>query len=80
MDRGNEVDLRIALTEGLSCNLIFGLPFIVRAKMIINTYEKYMVSLVFQTTFPLHYHPPELRTSVVPQEGMPLALAARSAS
>ena len=75
-DNGKEVDLRIALTEGLSCNLIFGLPFIVKAKMAINMWEKFVVSSVFQTTFPLYYHPPELRNSVTAQDGTPLALTA----
>ena len=75
-DNGREVELRIALTDGLSCNLIFGLPFIVKSKMTINTYEKYVVSSVFQATFPLFYHPPELRESIVPQVGTPLALVA----
>jgi hypothetical protein len=77
LDRGREVDLRIALTDGLSCNLIFGLPFIIRAKMAINTWEKYVVSSIFQTTFPIYYHPPELRDCVVSQVGPALALAAR---
>lgn len=76
IEQGKEVDLRIALTDGLSCNLIFGLPFIVRARMTINMWEKYVVSTVFHTTFPLHYHPPELRDSIVPQDGTPLTLTA----
>lgn len=75
-EKGREVDLRIALTDGLSCNLIFGLPFIVRARMTINMWEKYVVSTVFHTTFPLHYHPPELRDSIIPQDGTPLTLTA----
>ena len=75
-EKGKEVDLRIALTDGLSSNLIFGLPFIVRARMTINMWEKYVVSTVFHTTFPLHYHPPELRDSVIPQDGTPLTLTA----
>lgn len=73
---GREVDLHIALTDSLSCNLILGIPFIVKAKMVIHTAEKYVVSGVFKMTFPIFYHPPELRDSVVVQTGTPLALAA----
>ena len=76
VDAGLPVELRIALTDGLSCNLIFGLPFIVKAKLTINMWEKYAVSTVFNYTFPLHYHPPELRESVLPQSGQMLALTA----
>jgi hypothetical protein len=76
VDMGREVDLHIALTDSLSCNLIFGIPFIIKAKMVIHTAEKYVVSEVLKTTFPLFYHPPELRDSVVKQAGAPLTLAA----
>jgi hypothetical protein len=76
VDMGREVDLHIALTDSLSCNLILGIPFIVKAKMVIHTAEKYVVSGVFKMTFPIFYHPPELRDSVVVQTGTPLALAA----
>jgi len=44
--------------------------------MVIHTAEKYVVSGVFKMTFPIFYHPPELRDSVVVQTGTPLALAA----
>ena len=69
-DKGREVELRIALTAGLSCNLIFGMPFIIKSKMIINPWEKYAYSPVFQATFPLQYHPPELRETPPSQEGL----------
>jgi hypothetical protein len=75
-DMGREVDLHIALTDSLSCNLIFGIPFIVKAKMVIHTAEKYVVSEVLKLTFPLFYHPPELHDSVIMQAGTPLALSA----
>ena len=68
-ENGSPIELRIALTDGLSCNLIFGLPFIVKSKMVINVWEKYVASPVFQASFPLLYHPPELRESVVTQDG-----------
>jgi hypothetical protein len=67
-ENGNPIELRIALTDGLSCNLIFGLPFIVKSKMIINVWEKYVASPVFQASFPLLYHPPELRENIVTQD------------
>jgi hypothetical protein len=75
VDMGREVDLRIALSDSLSCNLIFGIPFQIRSNMVIHTAEKYVVSTVFKTTFPLFYHPPELRENVIVQTGTPLALS-----
>lgn len=77
-ENGNPIELRIALTDGLSCNLIFGLPFIVKSKMVINVWEKYVVSPVFQASFPLLYHPPELRESVVAQDATTPVLKASS--
>ena len=74
MDKGQEVEVRIALTNGLSCNLIFGMPFIVKSKMVINPWEKYAFSPVFQANFPLQYHPPELREATVAQDGSVPAL------
>jgi hypothetical protein len=74
VDMGREVDLRIALSDSLSCNLIFGIPFQIRSNMVIHTAEKYVVSSVLKTTFPLFYHPPELRETVIVQTGTPLAL------
>jgi hypothetical protein len=76
VDMGREVDLRIALSDSLSCNLIFGIPFQIRSNMVIHTAEKYVVSSVLKTTFPLFYHPPELRETVIVQTGTPLALQA----
>jgi hypothetical protein len=73
---GREVDLRIALSDSLSCNLIFGIPFQIRSNMVIHTAEKYIVSSVLKTTFPIFYHPPELRETVIVQTGTPLALSA----
>jgi hypothetical protein len=70
------VTLHVALTSGLSCNLIFGLPFIIKAKMTAHLFEKYVASSMFHATFPLIYHPPELLDEVVEQDGMTLALAA----
>jgi hypothetical protein len=77
-ENGSPIELRIALTDGLSCNLIFGLPFIVKSKMVINVWEKYVVSPVFQASFPLLYHPPELRESVVAQDATTPVLKASS--
>jgi hypothetical protein len=78
VENGSPIELRIALTDGLSCNLIFGLPFIVKSKMIINVWEKFVVSPVFQASFPLLYHPPELRESVIAQDGTTPVLKASS--
>ena len=73
-DKGQEVELRIALTNGLSCNLILGMPFIVKSRMVINPWEKYAFSPVFQANFQLQYHPPELRETTVAQDGTVPAL------
>ena len=79
-NEGRPVTLKVALTESLSCNLIFGLPFIVRAKMVANLAEKFVVSNLFQATFPLEYHPPEVREEVVEQDGSVIALSAAVSS
>ena len=75
-NEGKQVILRVALTKSLSCNLIFGLPFIVKAKMTANLWEKFVVSALFQATFPLEYHPPEVREEVLAQDGATVALKA----
>jgi len=73
---GRPVTLRIALTDGLSCNLIFGLPFICKAKMIAHLAEKYVDSSVFNAAFRMEFHPPELRDAVVEQGEEVAALCA----
>ena len=75
-DKGQEVELRIALTDGLSCNLILGMPFIVKSKLVINPWEKYAFSAVFQANFQLEYHPPELRETTLAHDGSIPAFAA----
>ena len=66
---GEQVTLGIALTNELSCNLILGLPLIIRAKMVLNLWEKYVTSPVFKTSFPLEFHPPYSRERVPIQDG-----------
>jgi hypothetical protein len=65
---GTMVTLGIALTTGLACNLIWGLPTLIKSKMIINLWEKYVYSSVFQTTFPLVFKTPVTRDTV-PESG-----------
>ena len=51
---GKPITIRIALTDNLSCPLIFGLPFIIRAKLTLNLWESYVSSPVFLgASFPL---------------------------
>jgi len=73
---GRPVTLRVALTDGLSCNLIFGLPFICKAKMIAHLAERYVDSSVFKAAFKMEFHAPELRDSVVEQGEEVVALCA----
>jgi hypothetical protein len=68
VDNGEPVTIRIALTNELSCNLIFGLPFIIKAKMAVHLWDKYVSSAVFRTTFPLEFHAPEIREEVPMQD------------
>jgi hypothetical protein len=72
---GQKVTLSVALTAGLSCNLIFGLPFILKAKMTAHLFDKYVSSMAFQTTFPLIYQAPVALDEMVEQEGTVPALA-----
>lgn len=58
-ENGHEISLRIALSPDLTCNLIFGLPFMIRAKMVMNTHEGFVYSGVFETTFPVDYRVPQ---------------------
>ena len=75
--QGNAVTLRIALTDNLSCTLIFGLPFIVRSKISVSLWESYASSAVFGTTFPLEYSQPEpLRDEAGPHPNGTLSLSA----
>jgi hypothetical protein len=76
IENGKAVKINIALTEELSCNLIFGLPLIVKAKMTAYLWEKYVTSQVFGASFPLDYHPPFHRDTVVMQVDSPIALKA----
>ena len=76
VNEGKQVTLKVALTNSLSCNLIFGLPFIVRARMTAHLWEKYVSSALFQAVFPLEFHPPEVRDEVVRQDGTTPSLAA----
>lgn len=57
---GLPVQLTIALTSDLSCNLIFGLPFSIKARMTANLADRFVTSEVFKAVFPLEYHPPLL--------------------
>jgi hypothetical protein len=68
-NNGARVTVRIALTEHTSCNLVFGLPFILKAKMIANLFDEYVTSSVFQTTFRLEYMVPSLREKAPLQTG-----------
>ena len=67
--QGEQVTLGIALTNELSCNLILGLPLIIRAKLTVNLWEKYVTSPVFKASFPIDFHPPYSRESVPIQDG-----------
>ena len=71
---GQPVTIRVALTNELSCNLIFGLPFIVKSKMSAHLWDKYVSSAVFQTTFPLEFHAPETREEVIMQDNSTVTL------
>ena len=76
INEGEKVTLRIALTSELSCNLIFGLPFIIKAKMSAHLWDKYVSSAVFQTTFPLEFHAPETKEEVPMQDNNTASLKA----
>ena len=77
-NQGTAVTISIALTEDLSCNLIYGLPLIVKAKMTANLWDKFVYSKVFDTTFKIEYHPPFARETVVIQDEEIPALCAKS--
>ena len=69
INNGMPVQLTIALTNELSCNLILGLPFSVKARMTANLAEKFVTSEVFKAVFPLEYHPPILFERPLEQSG-----------
>lgn len=71
---GEPVNINIALTPDLACNLIFGIPFIIKAKLTVSMWEKYAVSPVFNTTFKVEYIEPRSRDTVVTQDGPMLSL------
>jgi hypothetical protein len=79
-NQGNAVTISIALTEDLSCNLILGIPLIVKAKMTANLWDKFVYSKVFDTSFKIEYHPPFARETVVIQGEEIPALCAKSST
>jgi hypothetical protein len=70
-ENGRQITLRIGLARNFAANLILGLPFLVRSRMIIYVAEAYVFSQAFQKAFPIQYLPPIRRTTVVTQgEGL----------
>ena len=67
-ENGRQVTLRIGLAKDFSANLIFGLPFFVRARMIIHIAEGFVFSQTFQKTFQLQFLTP-MRRKTVPTQG-----------
>ena len=65
---GRQVTLRIGLAQNFAANLILGIPFFVRARMIIYLAEGYVFSQAFQRTFPLQFLPP-IRRETAPTQG-----------
>jgi hypothetical protein len=70
-ENGRQVTLRIGLAQNFAANLILGLPFFVRARMIIYLAEGYVFSQAFQKAFPLQFLTPIRRKTVAIQgEGL----------
>jgi hypothetical protein len=70
-ENGRQVTLRIGLAQNFAANLILGLPFFVRARMVIYLAEEYVFSQAFQKTFPLQFLTPIRRNTVAIQgEGL----------
>jgi hypothetical protein len=68
MENGRPVSLRIGLADGFAANLILGLPFAVRARMVIYLAEAYVFSQTFQRTFPLEFLTAISQTTVPRQD------------
>jgi hypothetical protein len=66
MENGRSVSLRIGLAEGFAANLIVGLPFGIRARLVIYLADSYVFSQTFQRTFPIEYLP-AISLSTVPR-------------
>ena len=69
MDQGQPVTMRIALSPVLSVNALFGLPFILKAKMVPHFADSFVRSDWFQTTFPLEFMTPVLQECLPQQDG-----------
>ena len=69
IDEGLPVTWQIALSPDLSVNLLMGIPFIFKAKMVANFAEGFVSSSVFQATFKLEFKTPVLQDSVPQQDG-----------
>jgi hypothetical protein len=67
-ENGRQVTLRIALADDFAANLILGIPFFVRARMIIYLAEGCAFSQSFQRAFPIQFLPPIRRDTVPIQE------------
>lgn len=67
-ENGRQVTLRIGLCKDFSANLIFGLPFQVRSRMVIHVAEGFVHSQAFQREFPIQYMAP-IRRLTVPEQG-----------
>ena len=67
-ENGRQVTLRIALAEDFAANLILGIPFFVRARMILYLAEGYAFSQAFQQAFPIQFLPPIRRDTVLIQD------------
>ena len=55
-----DFDLRVALTEQSACNLILGVPFLVKSKMVIRFWERKAISHALGRNFRIYFHPPML--------------------
>ena len=69
MDQGQPVTMRLALSPELSVNALLGIPFMKKAKMMINLADDFVHSSLFQTSFHLEYLIPTLRECLPLQDG-----------
>jgi hypothetical protein len=70
---GMAITISFALTDSLPCNLIWGLPFMIKAKMVLSLAEKYVYSETFRTTYPIEYKIPQMEDDIAgPDEVTPV--------